>query len=267
MAGFVQGVDCEQVTLLPARLDEYVAEDNPVRAVDAFVDGLDLDVLGFIHVQPLDIGRPGYHPRMMLKLYIYGYLNRVPSSRRLERECQRNIEVIWLTGQLAPDFKTIADFRKDNGPAIRQVCRAFIVLCRKLDLLSVASVAIDGSKFKAANARDKNFTEAKMKRRLERIDESIARYLSQLETADRHGDAVPEAKVARLKSKIEKLNEEIVRFDAINAEMMRSDDKRISLTDPDARSMATSWDCRLQRADCGRYAASSHRRVRGHQRR
>ncbi len=133
---------------------------------------------------------------MMLKLYIYGYLNRVPSSRRLERECQRNIEVMWLTAQLAPDFKTIADFRKDNGPAIRKVCREFIVLCRKLDLLSMASVAIDGSKFKAVNARDKNFTEAKMKRRLERIDESIARYLSQLETADRHGDAVPEAKVA-----------------------------------------------------------------------
>jgi transposase len=195
MAGFVQGIDREQVTLFPARLDEYVAEDNPVRAVDAFVDGLDLDGLGFIQVRPLDIGRPGYHPRMMLKLYIYGYLNRVPSSRRLERECQRNIEVIWLTGQLAPDFKTVADFRKDNGAAIRKVCREFIVLCRKLDLLSMASVAIDGSKFKAVNARDKNFTEAKMKRRLERIDESIARYLSQLETADRHGDVVPEAKV------------------------------------------------------------------------
>jgi transposase len=240
MAGFVQGVDREQVTLFPACLDEYVGEDNPVRAVDAFVDGLDLDGVGFIDVQPLDIGRPGYHPRMMLKLYIYGYLNRVPSSRRLERECQRNIEVIWLTGQLAPDFKTIADFRKDNGPAICKVCREFIVLCRRLNLLSVASVAIDGSKFKAVNARDKNFTEAKMKRRLERIDESIARYLSQLETADRHGDAVPEAKVARLKSKIEKLKEEIVRLNAINAEMMRSEDKQISLTDPDARSMATS---------------------------
>src|SRR5215468_11492209 len=156
MAGFVQGLDREQVTLFPARLDEYVAEDNPVRAVDVFVDGLDLDGLGF-NVQALDIGRPGYHPRMMLKLYIYGYLNRVPSSRRLERECQRNIEVIWLTGQLAPDFKTIADFRKDNGAAIRKVCREFVVLCRKLDLLSMASGAIDGSKFKAVNARDKNF--------------------------------------------------------------------------------------------------------------
>ena len=240
MAGFVEGTDRRQTTLFPARLEDYVAEDNPVRAVDVFVDNLDLDKLGFIRVQPLDLGRPGYDPRMMLKLYIYGYLNRVPSSRRLERECQRNIEVIWLTGQLTPDFKTIADFRKDNGKAIREVCRAFVALCRKLDLLSAASVAIDGSKFKAVNARDKNFTEAKMKRRLARIDESIARYLSQLETAERHGDAVPEAKVTRLKSKIEKLREEIARLNAINAEMMQSEDKQISLTDPDARSMATS---------------------------
>jgi len=155
-------------------------------------------------------------------------------------ECQRNVEMIWLTGQLAPDFKTIADFRKDNGKAIREVCREFVALCRKLDLFGAASVAIDGSKFKAVNARDKNFTEAKMKRRFERIDESNARYLSQLETADRHGDAVPEAKVERLKGKIEKLKEEIVRLNAINAEMMKSEDKQISLTDPDARSMATS---------------------------
>jgi len=240
MVGFVEGTDRGQTTLFPARLDDYVAEDNPVRAVDVFVDNLDLDKLGFVRVQPLDMGRPGYHPRTMLKIYVYGYFNRVPSSRRLERECQRNIELIWLTGQLAPDFKTIADFRKDNGQAIREACRTFVVLCRKLDLLSVASVAIDGSKFKAVNARDKNFTEAKMKRRLARIDESIARYLSQLETADRHGDAVPEAKVTRLKSKVEKLREEIVRLNAINTEMMRSEDKQISLTDPDARSMATS---------------------------
>ena len=174
------------------------------------------------------------------KIYIYGYLNRVPSSRRLERECQRNIELIWLTGHLAPDFKTIADFRKDNGKAIREVCRSFVTLCRELDLLSEASVAIDGSKFKAVNARDKNFTEAKMKRRLERIEESIARYIAQLETADRRGDAVPEAKVARFKDKIAKLNEEIARLGAIGAEMMKSEDKQISLTDPDARSMATS---------------------------
>jgi transposase len=240
MTRFVEGCDRSQNTFFPALLDDYVAEDNPVRAIDAFVDGLDLGKLGFTRVEPLMTGRPSYHPATLLKIYIYGYLNRVPSSRRLERECQRNIEMIWLTGQLAPDFKTIADFRKDNGKAIREVCRAFVALCRELDLLSVASVAIDGSKFKAVNARDKNFTEAKMKRRLERIDESIARYMSQLETADRHGDAVPEAKVARLKDKIVKLKEEVARLNAINAEMMKSDDKQISLTDADARSMATS---------------------------
>jgi transposase len=240
MAGFVEGVDRGQSTLFPALLDDYVAEDNPVRAVDVFVEGLELDKLGFVGVQPLDTGRPGYHPGMMLKLYIYGYLNRVPSSRRLERECQRNIEMIWLTGQLAPDFKTIADFRKDNGKAIREVCRELVALCHKLGLLSAASVAIDGSKFKAVNARDKNFTEAKMKRRLERMEESIARYIAQLDTADRRGEAVPEAKVARFKDKIVKLNEEIARLSVINAEMMKSKDKQISLTDPDARSMATS---------------------------
>ena len=240
MAGFVEGIDRSQHSLFPAVLDDYVAEDNPVRAIEAFVDGLDLGQLGFTRVEPLDTGRPGYHPATLLKIYIYGYLNRIPSSRRLERECQRNIELVWLTGQLAPDFKTIADFRKDNGKAICEVCRAFVALCRKLDLLSAASVAIDGSKFKAVNARDKNFTEAKMKRRLERIDESIARYMAQLETADRHGDAVPEAKVARLKDKIVKLKEEIARLNAINADMMKSEDKQISLTDPDARSMATS---------------------------
>jgi transposase len=240
MSGFVEGIDRGQRSLLPAELEDYVAEDNLVRAVDAFVDGLDLCKLGFGRAAPLERGRPCYHPATLLKIYIYGYLNRVPSSRRLERECQRNIELIWLTGHLAPDFKTIADFRKDNGKAICEVCRAFVGLCRKLDLLSAASVAIDGSKFKAVNARDKNFTEAKMKRRLERIEESIARYIAQLETADRRGDAVPEAKVARFKDKIVKLNEEIARLNAINADMIKSEDKQISLTDPDARSMATS---------------------------
>ena len=229
MKRFVEGVDRGQSTLFPASLDDYVAEENPVRAVDVLVDGLDFDKLEFVGVQTLDTGRPGYHPGTMLKLYIYGCLNRIPSSRRLERECQRNIEMIWLTRQLAPDFKTIADFRKNNGRAIREVCREFVALCRKPDLFSEASVAIDGSKFKAVNARDKNFSEAKIKRRFERIDESIARYLSQLETADRHGDAVPEAKVERLKGKIERLKDEIVRLNAINTEMIKSEDKQIEL--------------------------------------
>src|SRR5262245_4860384 len=240
MSGFVEGIDRSQSSLFPAALEDYVAEDNLVRAVDAFVESLELGKLGFGRFVPLERGRPCYHPATLLKIYIYGYLNRVPSSRRLERECQRTIERIWLTGHLAPDFKTIADFRKDNGKAIREVCRAFVALCRELDLLSEASVAIDGSKFKAVNARDKNFTEAKMKRRLERIEESIARYIAQLETADRRGDAMPEAKVARFKDKIAKLNEDIPRVSVINSEMVKSKDKQISLTDPDARSMATS---------------------------
>jgi transposase len=152
MTRFVEGCDRGQSTFFPALLDDYVAEDNPVRAIDAFADGLDLGKLGFTRVEPLVTGRPGYHPATLLKIYIYGYLNRIPSSRRLERECQRNIELVWLTGQLAPDFKTIADFRKDNGKAICEVCRAFVALCRELDLLSAASVAIDGSKFKAEHS-------------------------------------------------------------------------------------------------------------------
>ena len=240
MSGFVEGIDRSQSSLFPAQLEDYVGEDNPVRAVDAFVEELDLGKLGFSRVEALEKGRPCYHPATLLKIYIFGYLNRIPSSRRLERECQRNIELIWLTGQLAPDFKTIADFRKDNGKAIREVCQAFVELCRQLDLLSAASVAIDGSKFKAVNARDKNFTEAKMRRRFERIEESIARYLSQLETADLRGEAVPEVKVARLQDKLAKLMQEVTRLNAINEEMRQSEDKQVSLTDPDARSMATS---------------------------
>lgn len=221
----MQGLDRGQTSLFPAQLDDYVSEHNPVRAVDIFIDGLDLGQLGFAHVQPLDTGRPGYHPATLLKIYIYRYLNRIPSSRRLERECQRNIELIWLTGKLAPDFKTIMDFRKDNSKAIREACRAFVALCRELDLLSEPSVAIDGSKIKAVNARDKNFTQGKMQRRLERIEESIDRYMEQLVTADRHaaiggGEAVPEAKVARLRDKTRSPNcrmiPALLRFDRQN---------------------------------------------------
>jgi transposase len=185
MKRFVEGVDRGQATLLPEYLEDWICEDNPVRAVDVFVDDLDLAELGFGGVDPEATGRPSYHPLVLLKLYIYGYLNRVQSSRRLEREAGRNIEVMWLTGRLAPDHKTIADFRRDNGPAIRKVCARFVALCRAIGLLTTASVAIDGSKFKAVNNRDKNFTRAKMERRLAQIEESVARYLSQLDTADR----------------------------------------------------------------------------------
>lgn len=240
MARFVIGDDRSQSTLFPERLDDYVGEDNPVRAIDVFVDELDLAKLGFDGVEPEATGRPAYHPATLLKIYVYGYLNRVQSSRRLERECQRNIELVWLTGRLMPDFKTIADFRKNNGDAIRKVCREFVVLCRRLELFSEASVAIDGSKFKAVNTRDRNFTQAKMERRLAQIDESIARYLAQLDSADRQGEAVPEAKITRLNEKIAALRQEIGRLNQLNAQMMETEDKQISLTDPDARSMATS---------------------------
>ena len=185
MRRFVEGLDRGQSTLFPECLEDWIDESNPVRVIDVFVDELDLGALGFGGVNPEITGRPSYHPSVLLKLYIYGYLNRVQSSRRLEREAGRNVEMMWLTGRLAPDHKTIADFRKDNGRALRQVCARFVELCRLMGLLTQASVAIDGSKFKAVNNRDKNFTRAKMERRMAQIEESVARYLQQLDTADR----------------------------------------------------------------------------------
>jgi transposase len=236
MTGFMSGADRTQGTMFPAQLEDYVAEDNPVRVIDFFVDQLDLGELGFWRVHPKLTGRPAYDPAVMLKLYIYGYLNRVQSSRRLERECQRNVEAMWLTGCLAPDFKTIADFRKDNGPAIRKVCREFIVGCGRAGLLAATTVAIDGSKFKAVNSRDRNFTKAKAAKRLEQIEASIERYLSELETADRQ-PSTPEIKRTRLKGKIDRLKQEIERVKGIEAQLASAKDTQISLTDPDARSM------------------------------
>ena len=262
MTRFVVGDDRSQSTLFPERLDDYLGEDNPVRAIDVFVDELDLAGLGFGGVEPEATGRPAYHPATLLKIYVYGYLNRVQSSRRLERECQRNIELVWLTGRLMPDFKTIADFRKDNGEAIRKVCREFVVLCRRLELFSEASVAIDGSKFKAVNTRDRNFTQAKMQRRLAQIDESIARYLSQLDSADRQGEAVPEAKITRLNEKIATLRQEIQApersehsDDADRGQADIADRSRCSL---DGHQRPRQRDGRLQCAKCRRHEASSH---------
>src|SRR6266446_4799220 len=241
MKRFVEGVDRGQSRLFHECLDDWIDEDKPVRVIDVFVDALDLGALDFGGVDPKATGRPSYHPSILLKLYIYGYLNRVQSSRRLEREAGRNVEVMWLTGRLAPDHKTIADFRKDNGRAIRKVCARFVAVCRELGLLTTASVAIDGSKFKAVNTRDKNFTRAKMERRLAQFEESVARYLSQLDTADRQepSEALA-AKTAHLKEKIAKLASEVERLRAIEKEMLASPDQQISLTDPDSRSMATS---------------------------
>jgi transposase len=240
MKRFVEGEDRSQVTLLPECLDDYIEAENPVRVIEVFVDELDLGELGFVGVEPLATGRPSYHPAVLLKIYIYGYLNRIQSSRRLEREAQRNVELMWLTCRLRPDFKTIANFRKDNGRAICNVCRQFVVLCQKLDLFAQAVVAIDGSKFKAVNNRDRNFTNAKVKRRLEQIEESIARYLAQLDTADRHEGAVAEAKAGRLKDKIAILKQQMQGLKAMELRLRDAPDQQISLTDPDARSMATS---------------------------
>ena len=239
MSGFIEGESRYQSTMFPERLDDYVGEDNATRVIDVFIDRLDLSGLGF-KTDPADTGRPAYHASTMLKIYVYGYLNRVQSSRRLEREAQRNVELMWLVGRLAPDFKTIANFRKNNGEAIRLVCREFVVLCRKLNLFADAFVAIDGSKFKAVNSRDKNFTKAKLKRRLLQIDESVERYLGQIASADRQESAVADNKTRRLKDKIAALEKEMDRLKKIEVRLLVEPDQQISMTDPDARSMATS---------------------------
>src|SRR6187431_1384619 len=233
MKRFVDGVDRGQSTLFPQCLEDWINEDNPVRVIDVFVEELDLAELGFGRVDPKVTGRPSYHPSVLLKLYIYGYLNRVQSSRRLEREAGRNVEVMWLLGRLAPDHKTIADFRKDNGLALRKVCVRFVELCRQMGLLATASVAIDGSKFKAVNNRDKNFTRNKIDRRRVQLEESVLRYLRQLETADRQEPTEALAiKTAHLKEKLAKLKEEMGKLDARERLMLASADAQISLTDP-----------------------------------
>ena len=239
MSGFIEGENRYQSTMFPERLDDYVGEDNATRVIDVFIDRLDLSGLGF-KTEPADTGRPAYHATTMLKIYVYGYLNRVQSSRRLEREAGRNVELMWLVGRLAPDFKTIADFRKNNGEAIRLVCREFVVLCRKLNLFADAFVAIDGSKFKAVNNRDRNFTKAKLKRRLLQIDESVERYLGEIASADRQESAVADDKTSRLKDKIAALEKEMDRLKKIEVRLLVEPDQQISMTDPDARSMATS---------------------------
>jgi transposase/macrodomain Ter protein organizer (MatP/YcbG family) len=241
MKRFVEGVDRGQATLFPECLEDWIDEDNSVRVIDVFVEKLNLCGLGFDGVAPESTGRPSYHPAVLLKLYIYGYLNRVQSSRRLEREAGRNVEVMWLTGRLIPDHKTIADFGKDGGPAIKQVCVQFVELCRLMGLLTNTSVAIDGSKFKAVNTRDKNFTRGKVERRRAQLEQSVARYLAQLDTADRQepSDELA-AKTVHLKEKLVKLESEMQRLAAMERLMLASPDQQISLTDPDSRSMATS---------------------------
>lgn len=240
MPRFVEGECRDQAVLFPERLDDWIGEDNPVRVVDAFVDELNLKALGFERAEPAETGRPAYHPGTLLKIYIYGYLNRVQSSRRLEREAQRNVELMWLTGRLAPDFKTIADFRRDNGKGIRKVCAQFVILCRSIGLFEQALVVIDGSKFKAVNNRDKNFTPHKLKARQQQLEQSIARYLAELDRADRDASLVPEEKVQHLKEKIATVRRQMKKLKGIGEQLEKAPDHQVSLTDPDARSMATS---------------------------
>ena len=240
MKRFIEGEGRTQITLLPECLDDYIAADNPVRVVEVFVDELDLGALGFDGVDPAATGRPAYHPGVLLKLYIYGYLNRIQSSRRLERETQRNVELMWLLGRLMPDFKTIADFRHDHGQAIRGVCCQFILLCRKLELFAQSSIAIDGSKFKAVNNRDKNFTPHKLQARMKQLDESIARYLAELDRADRDPTLIPASRVSQLKEKMAAVKAHVRQLGKIERQLRQAPDEQVSLTDPDARSMATS---------------------------
>ena len=241
MSGYIEGTDRGQMTLLPDRLEDWIGEDNPVRVVDLFVDEIDLLELGFGRTVPAATGRPGYHPSVLLKLFIYGYLNRVPSSRALEREAGRNVEVMWLTGRLAPDHKTIADFRRDNGPAIRKTCAQFVELCRRIGVLKGDCIAIDGSKFKAVNNRDKNFTKGKIASRIAHLEASIDRYLKEMVRIDRQeaGDARTE-KIANLAQRSDRIRQEIQRLQDMDRALKDATDSQFSLTDPDARSMATS---------------------------
>jgi transposase len=239
MSGFIDEADRNQGTLLPEHVDEYVSDENPVRVIDAFIGELDLAKLGFEGMEPKSTGRPGYHPATMLKIYLYGYLNRIQSSRRLEQEARRNLELMWLVGRLAPDFKTLADFRAQNAAAIKNVCREFIVLCRRWGLFTEATVAIDGSKFKAVNHRDRNFTSGKMKTRMAMIEQSIAEYLTQLDRMDRKETPSAPRQVARLKERITTLKQEMRRLRGLKSRMEAAPDGQVSLVDPDARSMAS----------------------------
>ncbi|AQQ02875.1 IS1182 family transposase [Roseibium algicola] len=240
MSGYIEGVDRKQETLFPERLEDWIGEDHPVRVIDVFVDALDLAGSGFNRIAPAQTGRPGYDPAVLLKLFIYGYMNRVTSSRRLEKEAGRNVEVMWLTGRLVPDHKTIADFRKDNGPAIRKACARFVELCRQIGVLASGTVAIDGSKMKAVNNRDRNFTSGKVKLRISHLEQSAARYLEEMDRTDRQETSGTKLrKVERLKEKLSRLRHEVQRLQGIANRLEDTPDGQISLTDPDARSMAT----------------------------
>jgi len=234
MSGYIQGQTRGQITLFPDALDDFIDDNSPARIIDVFVDELNLESLGFKRTEPKSTGRPGYHPATLLKIYIYGYLNRIQSSRRLEVETRRNIELMWLTERLSPDFKTIADFRKDNSEGIKNTCAYFIKLCRKLKLLENSIVAVDGSKFKAVNSRDKNFTPVRIKTHTERIERQISDYLTAMDDADKTDKA---ESTLILSKKVAALRKRLSRLKDIDKAIKDSPANQISFTDPDARAM------------------------------
>lgn len=238
MKRFIEGENRFQSTLFPESLEDYIAADNPVRVIDAFVDGLDLKQLGFDRAQPSETGRPGYEPAMMLKIYVYGYMNRLTTTRVLEQETHRNVDLIWLTGRLMPNYKTIGEFRRNNRKAVRRVCAEFVGICRDLKLFEQVIVAIDGSKFKAVNSRDKNFTRKSIKRRMKRLQEHIDRYLTILDLADKREPEEHSYTAEELAEKIASMKEQMGRLQLIDEQVQAHPDKQVSLTDPDARSMA-----------------------------
>ncbi len=238
MKRFIEGENRFQSTLFPESLEDYIADDNPVRVIDAFVDGLDLKQLGFERAEPSDTGRPGYEPAVMLKIYVYGYLNRLTTTRVLEQETHRNVDLIWLTGRLMPNYKTIGEFRRNNRKVVCRVCAEFVGICRELKLFEQVIVAIDGSKFKAVNSRDKNFTRKSIKRRMRRLQEHIDRYLTILDEADKRAPEEHKDTAEELAEKIASMKEQMGRLQVIEEQVQAHPDKQVSLTDPDARSMA-----------------------------
>jgi transposase len=235
VSGYRIGSDRGQVALFPERLDDYIAEENEVRVIDAFVEGLDLAALEIARAVPARTGAPGYHPRDLLKLYVYGYLNRVRSSRRLERECKRNVELMWLMRRLAPDHKTIANFRKVNGAALRKVCREFTVVCKELDLFGRELTFIDGTKIQAVNSKDRNFTVERLKKLLPLIEKRIGEYLAELEQQDQsEAESAPQKS---LKEKLERLKDRKARYEQHQKDLEATGERQISLSDPESRRM------------------------------
>ena len=235
--GYITGVDRQQQVLFPETLDEYVSEDNPVRFIDAFVSGLPMAELGFARAVPNEEGRPCYDPRDLLRLYIYGYLNRLRSSRKLEAETHRNLELMWLLRKLQPDHKTISDFRKDHPEALRAVKREFTVFCKQLGLFSAALVFVDGSKFRAVNNKDRNFTEPRLEKLLALIDEQIEKYLAQLDEEDAQEAGQPGTTDARLGEKLAALQERKARYQGYQKQLRETGETQLSLTDPESRLM------------------------------